>query len=76
MSTRYRDKQLGLEVTVSRQAEKLIGSKRVPEFVKLLNEIMEAFGCHSAYVSKCGAAVEIHVLRSDGWRGVMKVKRG
>lgn len=76
MSTCYRNSQLALEVTVSRQAEKMIGPKNVPELVRVIKEIMEAFGAERAYVGKRGVAVEISVIRSDSWTGVMKLKRG
>ena len=75
--TRYiEDPKTGIRVHVSRSAQYLIGPKNVDEFVRVLVEMMDALSCYSAYVSKAGAAVEIHVLRKDGWAGTMKVKRG
>ena len=75
-TTAYFNPQPGIEIRVSWPAQQMLGLDRVAEFVKLVTEIMEALGCHAAYVGKCGAAVEIHVLRKNGWRGHMKLKRG
>ena len=74
--TAHFNPQPGIEIQVSWPAQQMLGLGRVAEFVKVVTEIMVAFGCHAAYVSKRGAAVEIHVLRSDGWRGHMKLQRG
>ena len=75
-TTAYFNPQPGIEIRVSWPAQQMLGLGRGAEFVKLVTEIMEALGCHAAYISKCGAAVEIHVLRKDGWAGVMKAQKG
>lgn len=75
-STLYNDEGTWIRIRVSRPAERLIGLKNVPAFVKVLREMMEALQAETAYVGKSGAAVEIHLLRRDGWTGHMKLQRG
>jgi len=65
----------GIVIEVSLPAQQLIGRHNVPEFVRLLREMMSALGAHQAYVSKRGAAVEVNLFRKDGWRGHMRIQR-
>lgn len=73
-STTFKPEGTGIEIAVSQPAQKLIGPKKLPEFVKLLTELMEGLGAETAYVSKSGVAVEISMVRSDGWTGTMQIK--
>jgi len=75
MSTTFRNENTGIEITVSKPAEKVLGPGNIREFVKALTEVMDALGCHRAWVSKRLNALEILVFRKDGWTGTMKVKR-
>ena len=65
----------GIAIEVSWPAQQLIGQMNVPEFVKLLTEMMDAMGAKKAYVSKRGAAVDIHVLGPRGWTFHTQLKR-
>jgi len=76
MSRQYRDKDTGLEITVSRQAERLIGSQNVGEFVKLLARLMEAAGGDWAYVGKHWHALAIEIVTQKGWKFHMLLPRG
>lgn len=75
-TTAYFNPAPGIEIRVSWPAAQLIGQMHVPVFVEVLTDLMRALGAETAYVSKAGAAVQIHVLRKDGWAGVMKVQKG
>jgi len=59
-STVYRNRDTGIEVTVSKPAEELIGPARVGEFVNQLTELLKILGPKRAYVSKSGWSVEIY----------------
>ena len=65
----------GTAIEISWPAQQLIGSHNVAEFVSLLTEMMVALGAQKAYVSKAGAAVEIHVLGPRGWTFHTRLKR-
>jgi len=75
--TVYRNSNTGVQVTVSKPAEQLIGPERVPEFVKQLTEFLEILGAKSAQVSKCGFSVEIFFLwpGGGGYHWKVPVKR-
>jgi len=72
-STRYRNPETGIEITVSRPAEKLLGPQKVPTLVRALTEVMAALGASGAYVSKRCNTLEISVWSRSGWAGTMKV---
>lgn len=69
------DPDTGIRIQISRPAEFLIGPPNVPRFVLALKDLMEALEVEHAYVSKKGLAVDIHLIRSDGWRAHMKIER-
>lgn len=71
----FRDSEHKVTIQISRPAEFLIGPPNIPMFVTALNELMGALKIEHAYVSKRGAAVDIHLIRSDGWRTHMTVER-
>ena len=75
-ATEYRDVRRNIKIYISTPAAKILGLEKLPVLRQALTDLMEALGAETAYVGKCGAAVEIHVLRSGGWRGHMKLKRG
>ena len=66
----------GIAIEVSWPAQQLIGQKNVPKFVRVLTEMMATMGAKKAYVSKRGAAVDVHILNPEGWRFDMKLQRG
>ena len=66
----------GIAIEVSKPAAKLIRDQNVPEFVRILTELMDALGAKQAYVSKRGAAVDIHILGPKGWTFPTQLKRG
>jgi len=74
-STLYRNPDLGVEITVSEPAEKMLGPMKTSQLVVALTEVMAALGANHAYVSQRGAALEIHVHHPEGWTGTMKLKR-
>jgi len=63
-----------IRVDVTYAATEMIGLSNVAEFVKLLTELMEACGANRAYVGKRGQAVDVWILRPDGWQGRMKLQ--
>ena len=65
-----------LVINVSKAAQRLIGAMHVAKFVEVLATMMEALGANQAYVSKRGCAVDIHVLRNDGWQDHIQLRRG
>jgi len=71
----WRDEAADIRVVISRPAQKLIGTHNLDEFVSTLRMLMEPLGCHQAYVSKSGAAVEVHLIRRDGWEGRWRIPR-
>lgn len=75
LSKTYRNDETGAVIQISRHAEFMIGPLNVPRFVVALNELMEALAVEHAYVSKKGYAVDIHLIRSDGWSAYMKIDR-
>ena len=66
----------GIAIEVSWPAQQLIGQDNVAAFVKQLTTMMEALGAKRAYVSKRGAAVDIHILGPKGWTFPTQLKRG
>jgi len=62
-----------VRVQVTYAASEMIGLKNIAEFVRLLMELMGACGANRAYVGKRGSAVDVWILRPDGWQGRMKV---
>ena len=74
-TTTYRKPDVDVTISVSEPAARLMGDDNVPVLVRALTTMMEELGAETAYVSKRGAAVDIHILRSDGWRGHMTVHR-
>ena len=65
----------GITIEVSWPAQVVIGHHNVEEFVRLLREMMDALGAKKAYISKAGAAVDIHVLGPRGWTFHTQLKR-
>lgn len=65
MGGRARIKEKGIAVWMTTAARQLIGPDNVPEFVKLLTELLEKLDNRYAYVRKKGVAVNIQFV----WRG-------
>ena len=65
----------GITIQVSWPAQQLIGSHNLEKFVETLREMLDALGAKTAYVSKAGDAVEIHVLGPRGWTFHTQLKR-
>jgi hypothetical protein len=60
-------------ITVSRQAQRLIGKDRLAQFVRILTEMLEALSVERAIVGREGGAVVINVLLPDqtvGWLNI------
>jgi len=71
----YKNDQTGIIIRVSWPARELIGSPNLPSFTLLLHRLMWALEVEQAYVSKRGAAIDVHLIRSDGWNARMKFDR-
>jgi len=61
MSTRYVNQPTGIEVILSKAAERVIGPRNVPKWVARLTECMADLGQKWAYISKCGSHVNINM---------------
>lgn len=70
------DPKTGIRIQISRPAQFMIGTGNVDKFARLLTNIAEALGAEQAYVGRSGFAVEISLIRSDGWKGVGQFKKG
>ncbi len=74
-SLTFHNSRLGIVVVVTKPAQTMIGAERVPEFVRLLTEMMDALGCTNAYVGRDGSAVGVWIHHRQGWTHKLKLQR-
>ena len=75
-STLYRNATTGIQIQVSAPATILIGPKIVNSFVKALHGLMESLSIKTAYVSKRGAAIDVHLIGPPFVSKHFKLERG
>lgn len=72
--TLYENKKTGTTIRVSHHAAKMMGEKRTGWLVPALHKLMHDLEAKQAYVSKRGAAVDVHIISGEGWKSHIKLK--